>query len=375
LKRWLNAHWIIIVANPLKNYLAHSKEIDRAIVQVLEGGQYILGEQVSLFEKEFAEFIGTKYAVGVNSGTDALRLALIAADVHPGWEVITVSYAPTPVVSAIQQVGAIPVLVDIDLHSYTMNLEALEKAITDKTKAIIPVHMYGYPMNISTLVASVPDHIAVIEDCCQAHGAVHVDKPVGSFGAYGCFSFYPTKNLGGFGDGGMITTDRDPSVLYKLREYGWKERYIAEIRGVNSRLDEVQAAVLRVKLKHLRKENIGRNDIAVHYKKGLDQIIGVHPPIHYPGHVYHMFTVILSWKRDAVYNYMKGKGIGVNTHIAVPIHCQPVHKYIKRRDLPMTELAAGMVLNLPIYPEMESSEVDHVCEVLEAGMKGAPWEG
>ena len=248
----------ILQANHLSNYLSHKEEIDTAVSKVLSSGWYILGNEVSLFEQEFANYVGVKYGVGVGSGTEALHVALLSCGVSSRDEVITVSHTAVATVSAIELCGAKPVFVDINPQSYTMEPNQVESVITSHTKAIVPVHLYGHPVEIEPILAIAKRHgLMVIEDCAQAHGAIYKDKKVGSWGDIAAFSFYPTKNLGALGDGGIVVTN-NPNLYERaklIRQYGWKKRYISDISGMNSRLDELQASVLRVKLKYLDMEN------------------------------------------------------------------------------------------------------------------------
>jgi dTDP-4-amino-4,6-dideoxygalactose transaminase len=262
----------IFCSNPQAQYTAQKSAIDQAIGRVLESGRYILGEQVELFEKEFADYLKVKHAFGVASGTDALYLALVAGGVGRGDEVITVSHTAVATIAAIELCGAKPVLVDIEPDFYTLNPTQLKKAITKKTKAIIPVHLYGHPADMKSILAIAQKHnLLVIEDCAQAHGAIYYDQRVGSMGDIACFSFYPTKNLGALGDGGLVATNNQKLAkkLKLLRQYGWAKRYVSHIPGQNSRLDELQAAILRVKLKKLDKDNQQRIELASIYTAHL----------------------------------------------------------------------------------------------------------
>src|SRR5882724_3049327 len=263
---------MILCSNPRAQYLAHRAEIDAAVARVLDEGWYILGGEVKAFESEFASYIGAAYAVGVGSGTEALHLALKACGIGKGDEVITVSHTAVATVSAIESADATPVLVDIEPHSYTLDPTKLEAALTSRTKAIIPVHIYGQPADLEPILEIAGRHeIRIIEDCAQAHGAKYKGRCVGSFGDIGCFSFYPTKNLGAIGDGGMLVTD-DKALAeraFLLRQYGWVERYVSSIQGGNSRLDEIQAAVLRIKLPYLDSDNARRASLAAEYDEHL----------------------------------------------------------------------------------------------------------
>jgi len=358
---------MILGANPRAQYLACKHEIDQAIQRVLWKGVYILGDEVSGFETEFAEYTGVTFGIGVGNGTDALRIALRACGVGPGDDVITVSHTACATVSAIEQAGARPVLVDIEPDTYTLDPNRLEAAISSGTKAIIPVHLYGHAADISSIMSVAERYgIRVIEDCAQAHGALYRGRRVGSWGHMACFSFYPTKNLGALGDGGMIVTS-DPHLAEqarKLREYGWTRGRSCQIPGWNSRLDELQAAVLRVKLLHLDSDNAKRVSIAEKYNVGLavykpDLILPTTAP--YVKHVYHLY-VVRSPVRDSLMDYLNSVGIRVAPHYAVPVHMQPA--YLGRscggESLPVTEMTAREVLSLPMYPELTDQEIETV---------------
>jgi len=339
-------------ANPKANYLAHKEEIDAAIACVLDSGQYILGKEVAAFEREFADYIGTDYAVGVASGTDALHLALRACGVGPGDEVITVSFTATATVAAIEMCGATPVLVDIDPDTYTMDIGQIGVAITMRTRAIVPVHLYGYPVNIRPLLEYGP---WVIEDCAQSHGGA------GGRGDIAAYSFYPTKNLGALGDGGAVVTN-DPDLaehVRLLRQYGWCPRYVSTEQGINSRLDELQAAILRVKLRHLDQDNAKRCHLARLYHWALD----MEPPPE--GHAHHLM-VIRSKQRDELRAHLKERGIGTGVHYPMPIHLQPAYTGRVICPLPLveSERAANEVLSLPLYPELSVEEVETVAEAI-----------
>lgn len=348
-------------ANPRANYLAHKEAIDGAVSRVLESGSYILGKEVEAFEKEFAEYLGVKHAVGVASGTEALELALRACGVGPGDAVVTVSHTAVATAAAIDLCGASPVFADIDDESYTMDPDCLEEAIRGVTggglKALVPVHLYGHPADM-TAVADIAGRygLRVVEDCAQSHGATYRGRKTGTLGHIAAFSFYPTKNLGALGDGGMVVTD-DADLAERtrlLREYGWKERYISVVSGMNSRLDEIQAAVLRVKLPHLDAENEVRRAIAETYSSLLGDS-GLILPKAAPSvrHVYHQY-VIRTPHRDTLNAYLREKGIRASIHYPVPIHRQPAFagRGRRTRSLPQTERVAGQVLSLPIYPEL-----------------------
>ena len=271
---------MIFCSNPKSEYLTYKFEIDEAVNRVLHSGWYILGKEVETFEVEFAKYIGVKFAIGVGSGTEAIHLALSACGIKKGDEVITVSHTAVATISAIEMTGATPVFVDIESDYFTIDPNKIKAAITPNTKAIIPVHMYGQPADMDPIVETAKENsLWVIEDCAQAHGAEYKGQKVGSIGHLGCFSFYPTKNLGGVGDGGAIITNSKKleEKIRLLHQYGWEEKFISKISGWNSRLDEIQAAVLSVKLKHLDDNNRIRREIAAHYSKKL-KIKGVSLP-------------------------------------------------------------------------------------------------
>ncbi|MCS6802825.1 MAG: DegT/DnrJ/EryC1/StrS family aminotransferase [Chloroflexota bacterium] len=362
---------MILCANPKAQYLAHRDEIDTAIRLALESGRYILGEQVAAFEAEFAAYLGAAYAVGCGSGTEALRLALGALGIGPGDEVITVSHTAVATVAAIELAGATPVLVDIDPQFYTLDPARLEAAITPRTKAIMPVHLYGQPADMTAIAAVARRYgLRVIEDCAQAHGACWGGRRVGGLGDAACFSFYPTKNLGALGDGGMLVTN-DEEIAKEarlLREYGWADRYVSHRAGWNSRLDELQAAILRVKLRYLDADNLRRRAIADRYDRELADL-GVALPARRPGaaHVFHLY-VIRHPERDRLLEFCRRHGIAPGVHYPVPVHLQPAYRgRLPGADqLPETERAAREVLSLPMYPELTEDEVASVIATVRA---------
>lgn len=337
-------------------------EIDAALGRVAAGGRYILGDEVAAFESEFAAYLGVDHAVGVASGTDAVMLALRACDVGPGDEVITVSHTAVATVAAIELCGATPCLVDIDAATFTMAPAALEAAITPRTKAVVVVHLYGNPADMDAILPIARAHgLAVIEDCAQAHGARYCGRMVGALGDVAAFSFYPTKNLAALGDGGAVATNR-PEIadrLRQLRQYGWRERYISEIPGVNSRLDELQAAVLRVRLCRLDEENDARRRLAAAYRQALAGL-SVTTPYARPDdkHVYHLY-VIQTERRDALQAHLTRQGIGTAIHYLVPVHRQPAYTRLGYGpgSLPATEAAAREILSLPLYPDLPPDAV------------------
>ncbi len=367
--------------DPRAAYLAQRAEIDAAIARVLEGGRYILGSESAAFESEFAAAMGCRHGIGVGNGTDALVLALRALGIGPGKAVATVAHTAVATVAAIEMVGAEPLLLDIDPASYTMDPAALARVLAapparlPPIAAIVPVHLYGQPADLAALAALAARYrVPLIEDCAQAHGARFEGRPAGSFGVMATFSFYPTKNLGALGDGGMVTTSDDAlaAELRALREYGWRERrYVSERAGVNSRLDELQAAILRVKLARLEADNARRIAIADRYDAELAGLAAT-APRRDPRrrHVFHQY-VLRSAGRDALRSALAAAGIGTNIHYPVPVHLQPA--YLGRiatapSGLAATEAAAGEVLSLPMYPQLGDDEVDRVIAAVRAAV-------
>jgi len=361
----------ILCSNPKAQYTSHRSEIHDAILNVLDKGHYILGEQVKLFEKEFAQYLGVRFAVGVASGTEALHIALKASGIGKGDEVITVSHTAVATVSAIELSGTNPVLVDVEPDYFTMDYTKLKKAITKRTKAIIPVHIYGQPAELEPILKIARKYgIKVIEDCSQAHGAVYKGRRVGAWGDLACFSFYPTKNLGAIGDGGMIVTNS--KILAEkcrlIREYGWKKRYVSKTVGWNSRLDELQAAILRVKLRYLDKDNLCRRRIADGYAESLSGLKLILPKERKNSkHVYHLYVIRIK-QRDKLREYLRKKNIQALIHYPVPIHLQPAYKGRLKivGELIETERIAREVLSLPIYPELTKSELQAVITAVQA---------
>jgi len=362
---------MILCANPRAQYVAHRREIDTAIAAVLERGFYVLGEEVRAFEADFAAYVGVQHGIGVGSGTEALHVALAALGVGAGDEVITVSHTAVATVSAIEMRGATPVLVDIDPRTYSMDPARLSARITSRTRAIIPVHLYGRALELDPILDIAKQHgIAVIEDCAQAHGAKRSGHRTGARGTFGCFSFYPTKNLGALGDGGMIVTN-DPQLAARarqIREYGWVERYVSKTIGWNSRLDELQAAVLRVKLGVLDADNAARRDRAKRYDAGLrDCRLQLPVWTDDESHVFHLY-VVRSAQRDRLQLALKEAGIGALVHYPVPVHLQPAYaSRLPGSDaLPETERAAREVLSLPMYPELSTDDIATVIAEIRA---------
>lgn len=357
---------MIFCGNPRAQYESHREAIDSAIKRVLDSGRYILGGEVSTFEREFAEYVGVRDAIGVGSGTEALHLALAACGVGAGDEVITVAHTAVATVAAIELCGATPVFVDIEPDYFTLDPDRFEDAITSRTKAVMPVHLYGQPADLEGITSVAQRHgLKVIEDCAQAHGATYRNRRVGSWGDVACFSFYPTKNLGAIGDGGAVVTN-DPALAEKvrsLREYGWgSDRYVSNVSGWNSRLDELQAAILRVKLRFLDADNERRRTIAALYDELLRDSDLILPLRRSDAtHVFHLY-VVRSRERDELLARLRAEGVGALVHYPVPVHLQPA--YSERIHcagrLSNTEQAAREILSLPIYPELMDAEVEKV---------------
>ncbi|NWF94051.1 MAG: DegT/DnrJ/EryC1/StrS family aminotransferase [Syntrophaceae bacterium] len=365
-----------------RHYKEIQDEVFSAVRRVFEKGRFILGEEVSAFEEEFSRYCGVRYGVGVGSGTEALYLALKAAGVGEGDEVITVANSFIATALAISQTGAKPLFVDIDPETYTMDPNALEhllrrqkaKGGRRRIRAILPVHLYGHPARMDSIMDLAKRHdLVVVEDACQAHGARYQGRKVGSFGLLGCFSFYPTKNLGGYGDGGMVVTDerRLSEKLRLLRCYGEKEKYQHVLKGFNSRLDEIQAAILRIKLRYLDQKNEERRRKAEIYRRMLKGE-GFHPPVEdeKARHVYHLF-VIRTKRRNGLQAFLKEKGIETLIHYPGPIHLQRAFRELgnSKGDLPMTERYAKEILSLPFFPEMTESEIEEVVKNIRSWIR------
>ena len=355
-------------------YASIKNEIDEAVNRVISSAKFILGEEVENFEREFADFVGAKYAVGVGSGTDALYLALRALGIKNGDEVITTTFTFVATTEAITLVGAKPVLVDIDDRTYNINPDAIESAITPRTRAILVVHLYGQPANMDAIVDIARKHnLYIIEDCAQAHAAMIKNIHVGNFGDVGCFSFYPGKNLGAYGDAGAVVTNNED--LYKkvkmLRNHGRESKYIHEFEGVNSRMDAIQAAVLSVKLKHLEEWTRKRIENAKRYNEllsGINEVVVPYVADNFR-HVYHIYAILVP-ERDRVYEYMRESGVGVGIHYPVPVHLQPAYKYLghKKGDFPVSERVSESVLSLPMYPELRYDMQEYIVSKLKEAL-------
>ncbi len=352
-----------------RQYEALRPELDAAAARVLASGWYILGPEVRTFEEEFAAFCGARFCVGVGNGTEALYLALAALGVGPGDEVITVANAAVYETLTILQTGARPVFVDVDPDSHNLDPALLEAALSPRTRAVLPVHLYGRLADLDAVTAFARRHdLFVIEDCAQAHGARRDDNAAGARGDCGCFSFYPSKNLGALGDGGAVVTNdvQLAEKLRRLRQYGWSRKYYStDPGGQNTRLDELQAALLRAKLPHLAAWNERRRAIAARYAELLADLPLTLPAPGGPGeHVFHLY-VVRTPERDRVLAALRERGIGAEIHYPLPAHQQPIYQdYAPAGGLPVTERLAGEVLSLPMYPELTDAEVEAVAAAL-----------
>ncbi|MBV8397849.1 MAG: DegT/DnrJ/EryC1/StrS family aminotransferase [Acetobacteraceae bacterium] len=365
-------------AKPGASYEIQKNEIDQAVARVLGSGWYILGAEGRAFEQEFAAWLGAPYAVGCANGTDALALALRGLGIGVGSAVATVSHTAVATVAAIEMAGAVPVLIDIDPAHYTMNPVELAAVLEHPPaglppiRAVIPVHLYGQAADLPAISAVCSRHgAAMIEDCSQAHGAMLGGRRLGTFGEAACFSLYPTKNLGALGDGGIIVT-ADPILaerLAALRQYGWRQHYVSDLVGVNSRLDEIQAAILRVRLHQLDANNARRGAIAAHY----DRVVA-DPPARRAGctHVFHQYVIRVADRADTQ-TRLRDCGIGTGVHYPVPVHLQPAYRgrvVLGPAGCRATERAAQQVMSFPMYPELSDAQVEKVCAAFRI-MQGA----
>jgi dTDP-4-amino-4,6-dideoxygalactose transaminase len=361
---------MIYCAYPKAQFDAHEEEIRASINKFLEKGIYILGEDVKRFEEEFGRYLGVNFGLGVADGTEAITLALKALKVGEGDEVITVSHTAVATVVGVEATNAKVVFSDIDPDFYTIDVDKLEALITPKTKAIVVVHIYGQSCDLGKLLAICKKHnLFLVEDCAQCHGALWNGKKLGSFGDVSTFSFYPTKNLGALGDGGFVATNSDKvfDQLKILRQYGWRERYISEIKGMNSRLDEIQAGILSVKLKYLDSDNSKRREIARIYNEAFVGLPIVLPKVRSESeHAFHLYA-IQTEKRDELIDYLKEREIHALIHYPQPIHLQPA--YISGGatiDLPVTEKLSKSVLSLPMYPELSTYQQNLVINAVNS---------
>lgn len=352
-----------------QQYASIGPEIEAAVIGVLRSGRYVLGEEVAAFETEFAAFCGARHAIAVNTGTSALHLALLAAGVTAGDEVITTPFTFIATVAAIRYIGARPVFIDIDPTTFNIDPAGIESVITPRTRAIVPVHLYGQMADMGTIMAIADRHgLAVIEDACQAHGARQGGQNAGSVGLSGCFSFYPGKNLGACGEGGMVVTSDDEQArkIRMLRDWGQDRRYHHIVEGYNYRMDAVQGAALRVKLRQLEDWTEARRERAQLYSQLL-ATSPVRPPHEAAGnrHVWHIFAVRTP-HRDQLQQYLAREGVETGLHYPVPVHLQPAIADLGHRpgDFPRAEAAADSVLSLPIFPELSLRQVETVCEII-----------
>jgi len=358
-------------------YRTLQPEMDAAVKRVMESGYFILGPEVAALEREVAEYVGVKYAVGVASGTDALWLSLRALGIGPGDEVIVPAFTFWATAGVVLLCGATPILVDVDAETYCMTAEAFEAAITPRTRAVIPVHLFGEAADMRGIMAVAQRHgVRVVEDCAQAIGARDGDRKVGSFGDTGCFSFYPTKNLGGYGDGGMVVTNDEELAtgIKMLRTHGWKRKYAPEVMGQNSRLDELQAAILRVKMPHLDAWNDARRHWAHAYTAQIEA-----PGVRLPSeradahHVYHLYVIEVE-ERERVAKALSAAGVDTAVYYPLALHQVPIwaEQGLPTGSFPVSEAGARRCLALPLYPEMDQAQVDHVARALaQATQAGA----
>lgn len=358
-------------------YADLKEELRPHLDRVLDSSAYILGTYAEQFEQAFGEFLGVRHVIGVANGTDALLLSLKALGVGPGDEVITAANSFVATAEAIAHAGARPVFVDVDRDTYTMDVGQVEAKVSSRTKALIPVHLYGQPADLASLEDLAKSHgLAILEDAAQAHGATYRGRPIGGFGAGACFSFYPGKNLGAYGDAGAVATNRDDVALTlrKLRDHGGVKKYEHELIGFNSRLDGLQAAVLLVKLKRLRQWNERRLAHAALYTKLLSGVPGVKVPTvrDHATHVFHLYVIrVPAEHRDGLRAFLQGHGIATGIHYPVPLHLTPAFAYLGYQpgDCPVAEACARSILSLPMFPELRAEQIDYVADRVQRYMK------
>lgn len=349
-------------------------EVVPAVTEAMQNGAFIGGPQVTGFEEEFAAFCESAYCIGVGSGTDALRFALMAAGIAPGDEIITVPNTFIATTEAISQVGACPVFVDVKDDTSNIDPEKIEACITTKTRAIIPVHLYGQPADMDAIQHIADKHnLLVIEDACQAHGALYKGKKAGSLGLAGCFSFYPGKNLGAFGEAGAVVT-QDEAIAQKIRmirDHGQEKKYYHLIEGFNGRLDAIQATVLRIKLKHLQTWTQSRQRNARYYDELLSGIPGITIPTEaeFAKSVYHLYVIHVD-RRDALQQHLNQKGIATGLHYPLPLHLQDAYKHLghSQGDFPVTESSAARLLSLPMFPELTREQINYIASTIRTFM-------
>ncbi|BDG30668.1 DegT/DnrJ/EryC1/StrS family aminotransferase [Parageobacillus thermoglucosidasius] len=348
-------------------------EVLESIQEVLKSGQFIMGEQVAAFEKEVADYLGVRHAIGVNSGTDALIIGLRSVGIGKGDEVITTPFTFFATVEAIHQIGAVPKFVDIENCTFNIDSRKIEEAITSKTKAILPVHLFGHAAEMRTIMDLAKAYdLKVVEDTAQAFGGEYHGQKLGTIGDVGCFSFFPTKNLGAYGDGGLIVTNDDnvAEIARKLRVHGGKNKYNNEMFGYNSRLDEIQAAILRIKLRYVQSWNEKRRKVAKIYSERLKEISNLVLPMEKGGikHVYHQYTVrIVNGNRDNIYEQLLARHVQTMIYYPLPVHHLPVYRAQNiDLNLPVAESISKQVLSLPIWPHIEDKQVEYVCNTLQS---------
>jgi dTDP-4-amino-4,6-dideoxygalactose transaminase len=347
------------------------QEVMPMVAEAMANAAFIGGRQVTGFEEEFARFCESKYCVGVNSGTDALRFSLLACGVGPGDEVITVPNTFIATTEAVSQVKAKPVFVDISPDTYNIDVSRIEERISEKTKAVLPVHLYGQPADMDSIFEIANKHsLVVIEDACQAHGALYKNKKAGSLGMAGCFSFYPGKNLGAYGEGGAVVT-QDEQIANKIRmirDHGQVKKYYHDMEGYNGRLDAIQAGVLRIKLKRLEGWNQSRRENATYYNRLLSDVNGVKVPMEadFAKSVYHLYVILVD-ERDDLQKYLGEKGIGTGLHYPLPLHVQRAYAHLGYREgaFPVTERVARKLLSLPMFPELTKEQIECVVEEIK----------
>lgn len=355
--------------NLKRQYEQLSDRIDAATHEVYSSGWFVLGQQVQRFEANFAQYCGAKFAVGVGSGTEALHLSLLACGIQPGDEVITVSNTCVPTVSAVSFAGAVPVFVDIDEKTFTIDPARIEARITPKTKAILPVHLYGQCADMDAILEIARQYeLAIVEDCAQAHGSQYKGRMAGTIGDAGAFSFYPSKNLGAFGDGGLVLTNDEAiaQTVVKLRNYGQEKRYYHSIKGFNSRLDELQAAILNAKLPYLGGWNQRRREIARRYQEAFSPV-GLCCPLEAPDrfHTYHLYVMRVP-QRERFQKLLEENAIATIIHYPIPVHLQESYAEcrVQGEYLPLTENLASEIVSLPLYPELTEEEVDRIIQTV-----------
>ena len=353
-------------------YKKYKHDFDNAVINVMESTSFILGPEVQAFEKEMADYSKSKYSFGVASGTDALLIALLALKIGAGDEVIVPAFTFIATSEVVSRTGATPIFADVNPDTFNIDIESARKKITSKTKAIIPVHLYGQSADMDACMALAKEHnLFVVEDCAQSQGAQWKGQKVGTIGDIGCFSFFPSKNLGGYGDGGMILTNRDDLVdtIKALRNHGSFERYYHLLHGFNSRLDSMQAAILRVKLTHIEEWNKMRRDAAYRYTEGLKNTPYTPPADKNEGigHVYHQYTIKVPSKRNELQKFLAEKGVSSMIYYPLSLHKQDVYKDLgyKNGDFPASESLEDQVLSLPMYPEITKEQTDYVIEALK----------